>query len=121
MFPKQAETPKGERPEVIPEEGKTIISDKDALPKMEGLNPIKIPEAQKSLDALAGVIEHDDEVPTEPSPDANPVPEENDEKPEENGELPEMPGLNVKSNNDNLMYGLEDAVNDPIFNPDENE
>ena len=43
------------------------------------------------------------------------------EKPEENGELPEMPGLNVKNNNDNLMYGLEDAVNDPIFNPDENE
>lgn len=121
MFPKQAETPKGERPEVIPEEGKTIISDKDALPKMEGLNPIKIPEAQESLDALAGVIEHGGEVPTEPSPDANPVPEENDEKPEENGEVPEMPGLNVKNDNDNLMYGLEDAVNDPIFNPDENE
>ena len=44
-----------------------------------------------------------------------------DEKPEENGELPEMPGLNVNNNNDNLMYGLEDAVNDPIFKPDENE
>ena len=121
MFPKQAESPKGERPEVIPEEGKTVISDKDALPKMEGLNPIRIPEAQESLDALAGVIEHGEEVPAEPSPDANPVPEENDENPEENGELPEMPGLNVKNNNDNLMYGLEDAVNDPIFNPDENE
>lgn len=121
MFPKQAESPKGERPEVIPEEGKTVISDKDALPKMEGLNPIKIPEAQKSLDALAGVIEHGEEVPAEPSPDANPVPEENDENPEETGELPEMPGLNVKTDNDNLMYSLEDAVNDPIFNPDENE
>jgi hypothetical protein len=32
-----------------------------------------------------------------------------------------MPGLNVSSKNDNLMYDLEDAVSDPIFNPDENE
>ena len=88
---------------------------------MEGLNPIRIPEVQESLDALAGVIEHGEEVPTEPSPDANPVPEENDGKPEENDELPEMPGLNVRTDNDNLMFGLEDAVNDPIFNPDEAE
>lgn len=121
MFPKQAEPETGNCPEVIPEAGQTIISDKDALPKMEGLNPFKIPEAQESLEALVGIIEHGEEVPTEPSPNANPVPEENSEEPREDSEIPEMPGLNVKNTNDNLMYGLEDAVNDPIFNPDENE
>jgi len=120
LFKKTAEPESGKTPEVIPSE-KKVIRDDNAIPKMEGLNPVKIPEVQESLDALAGVIKHGEEVPTEPSPDANPVSEKNDEKSEENSELPEIPGLNVKSDNDNLMYGLEDAVNDPIFNPDENK
>ena len=117
LFNEPAEPETGKNPDVIPGT-KKVVSDKNAIPKMEGLNPIKIPEAQESLDALAGVIEHGEEVPAEQSPDANPVPEENDEKPEENGELPEMPGLNVKKP-DNLLYDLEDAVQDPIFKPDE--
>lgn len=116
LFNKPAEQETGKNPEVIPGT-KKVVSDKNAIPKMEGLNPVKIPEAQESLDVLAGVIENGNVEQAANEPAETPVPEEPEEQ-QETGELPEMPGLNVKKP-DNLLYDLEDAVEDPIFKPDE--
>ena len=107
--------------EVIPEGEKNIKRDPNALPKMEGLNPIKTPEIQASLDALADTLGHEESVGDTPSPDASPIPEDNEKEGEVENELPEIPGLNPGQNNDNLMFDLEDAVNDPIFNPSDDE
>lgn len=120
LFKKPVEQPSGKNPEVIPEV-KNIISDKNAIPKMEGLNPIKIPEVTETLDALAGALETNEAETPIQAPEESPVPEDTGEEKEQEGEVPEMPGLNVPKKTDNLMYDLEDAVNDPMFNPDEDE
>ena len=125
MFDRPAEQEPGRPPEVIPSAEK-VISDKDAIPKMEGLNPVKIPEVKESLDALAGVLQKegassgDANLPDEPAEPV--VPEKKDELPDEekDGEVPEMPGLNEpEKKRDNLLYDLEDAKDDPIFSPGE--
>ena len=115
VISKNPETPVGETPSVIPE-NVNVKSDPEAIPKMEGLNPVKTPEIKESLDALAGTLEGAAET-GDNGTEQSPVPEEEDNDMEENGEVPEMPGLNPTPQNDNLMYGLEDAVNDPMFNP----
>jgi hypothetical protein len=64
---------------------------------------------------MAGVLENG--YGTEPQkPEESPVPEESEETAEDD-KVPEIPGLN-EPKKDNLMYDLEDAVNDPIFHPD---
>lgn len=120
LFNKPVVEPTGKNPEVIPE-AKNVVSDKNAIPKMEGLNPVKIPEAQESLNALADVLEKGEDETPSTAPEELPDTDTSDEENETEGGVPEMPGLNVSSKNDNLMYDLEDAVSDPIFNPDENE
>ncbi len=119
LFNKTAEQEPGKNPEVVPTE-KKVIRDKNGIPKMEGLNPVKIPEVQESLDALAGALEGNEAGETQPKPEESPVPEDNGEEKVEENNVPEMPGLNEPENKqDNLLYDLEDAVNDPIFNPEQ--
>lgn len=119
LFNKTAEQEPGKNPEVVPTE-KKVIRDKNGIPKMEGLNPVKIPEVQESLDALAGALEGNEATETQPKPEESPVPEDDGEEKVEENNVPEMPGLNEPENKqDNLLYDLEDAVNDPIFNPEQ--
>lgn len=119
LFNKTAEQELGKNPEVVPTE-KKVIRDKNGIPKMEGLNPVKIPEVQESLDALAGALEGNEAGETQPKPEESPVPEDDGEEKVEENNVPEMPGLNEPENKqDNLLYDLEDAVNDPIFNPEQ--
>lgn len=119
LFNKTAEQEPGKNPEVVPTE-KKVIRDKNGIPKMEGLNPVKIPEVQESLDALAGALEGNEAGETQPKPEESPVPEDDGEEKVEDNNVPEMPGLNEPENKqDNLLYDLEDAVNDPIFNPEQ--
>ena len=119
LFNKTAEQEPGKNPEVVPTE-KKVIRDKNGIPKMEGLNPVKIPEVQESLDALAGALEGNEAGETQPKPEESPVPEDDGEEKVEENNVPEMPGLNEPENKqDNLLYDLEDAVNDPIFNPEQ--
>lgn len=119
LFNKPVEQEPGKTPEVVPTE-KKVIRDKNGIPKMEGLNPVKIPEVQESLDALAGALEGNEAGETQPKPEESPVPEDDGEEKVEDNNVPEMPGLNDPENKqDNLLYDLEDAVNDPIFNPEQ--
>ena len=116
----EPEIPAGKK-DVIPEGDKNIKRDENALPKMEGLNPIKTPEIQASLDALAESLGQEEPVGEIPAQGAGPVPAETEKEEKVENEVPEIPGLNPGQQNDNLMFDLEDAVNDPIFNPSDDE
>lgn len=121
LFNKPVEQKPEKVPDIVPAD-KKVIKDENAIPKMEGLNPVKIPEVQESLDALAGVLESNESPEQDVVPEEKTVPENGVEEKSEDEGSPEIPGLNEPDKKqDNLLYGLEDAVHDPIFNPDENE
>lgn len=118
LFSKPVEQETEKAPDVMPV-AKKVIKDENAIPKMEGLNPVKIPEVQESLDALAGVLESGEGTPEQQDNGEKSVPEDKDGNDTVEQGSPEIPGLNEPDKKqDNLLYGLEDAVHDPIFNPD---